>query len=412
MAAYSRLRKRMVSSKRLATALLLLLLVATATTAQDQPLTHDLLRKGLAAKPKGNDATQLADRIRAWFGKDNLTRGATVKVEGLNAAWAVELPGVTGTIQVTSDDPQFRLPMIRVGSTDVYAATTTLSDGAAYEMDLRCRGEAHRWGNVEAYKIHPDGVEKPGLPKGTLTQQPRWKSRIFGETERDWWVYIPAQYKAENPACVMVFQDGGGMKNYVPVVLDNLIAAGDMPVTVGVFINPGTFSDGRSNRSFEYDTLSDQYARFLLEEILPEVEKGVKLRHDAASRAIAGISSGGICAWTVAWERPGEFSKVLSWVGSFTNIASGKSLREGGHNYAALIRKTDKKPIRVFLQDGENDLDNPHGSWWLANQQMARSLAFKGYDYKVAWGRGFHSPAHGRAILPDSLRWLWRDHRP
>jgi enterochelin esterase family protein len=267
-------------------------------------------------------------------------------------------------------------------------------------------------GNLEVYAIHPDSVEKPGVPKGTLTQQPKWKSKVFANTERDWWVYVPAQYKPESPACVMVFQDGAGMKNYVPVVLDNLIAAGQIPVIIGVFINPGTLADGRSNRSFEYDTLSPQYASFLLEEILPEVEKSVRLRHDAGSRAIAGISSGGICAFTVAWERPSEFSKVLSWVGSFTNIASGKSLREGGHNYAAIIRKTDKKPIRVFLQDGENDLDNPHGSWWLANLQMARSLAFKNYDYKAVWGKGFHSPAHGRAILPDSLRWLWRDYKP
>ena len=156
-----------------------------------------------------------------------------------------------------------------------------------------------------------------------------------------------------------------------------------MPVTVGIFIDPGVLADGRTNRSFEYDTLSDQYARFLLEEILPEVEKTVTLRRDAASRAIAGTSSGGICAFTVAWERPNEFSKVLSWVGSFTNIASGKTLREGGHNYPAMIRKTPKKPIRVFLQDGANDLDNIHGNWPLANQQMAKSLAFAALRLQV-----------------------------
>jgi enterochelin esterase family protein len=155
--------------------------------------------------------------------------------------------------------------------------------------------------------------------------------------------------------------------------------------------------------------LSDQYARFLLEEILPEAGKHVKLRKDAAGRAIAGISSGGICAFTAAWERPDQFSKVLSWVGSFTNIASGKSGRDGGHNYPAIIRKSPKKPIRVFLQDGSNDLDNAHGNWPLANQQMAKALRFKGYDYQFVMGEGFHSNLHGRAILPDSLRWLWRD---
>ena len=136
----------------------------------------------------------------------------------------------------------------------------------------------------------------------------------------------------------------------------------------------------------------------------------MKLRHDAASRAIAGQSSGGICAFTVAWERPNEFSKVISWTGSFTNIAAGDNLRSGGHNYEALVRRVPKKPIRVILQDGSNDLDGAVGSWWLANQTLARSLEYAGYDYRYDWGSGFHNYLHGRAIFPDSLRWLWRDY--
>jgi enterochelin esterase family protein len=267
-------------------------------------------------------------------------------------------------------------------------------------------------GQLEAYEAHPDSRERAGVPKGAVKQMPPWQSRIFEGTTRDWWVYVPAQYKPETPAAVMVFQDGSGYKDFVPTVFDNLIAEGDMPVTVGIFIQPGLLKDGRPNRSFEYDTLSDQYARFLLEEILPEVEQTVKLRHDAASRAIAGASSGGICAFTVAWERPDEFSKVLSWIGSFTNIASGKTVREGGHNYEALVRKTPKKPIRVFLQDGENDLDNANGNWPLANQTLARSLSYAKYDYRFELGHGFHSNRHGRAILPETLRWLWRDVQP
>jgi len=239
---------------------------------------------------------------------------------------------------------------------------------------------------------------------------PPWESRIFGGTKRDWWIYVPAQYRAENPAAVMVFQDGNGPRTWAPTVFDNLIAKRDMPVTVGVFIEPGGTKAPRDNRSFEYDTLSDQYARFLLEEILPEVEKTAKLRHDAASRAIAGQSSGGICAFTVAWERPNAFSKVVSWTGSFTNIAAGDNLRSGGHNYEALVRRVPKKPIRVILQDGSNDLDNTAGSWWLANQTLARSLDYAGYDFRYDWGSGFHNYLHGRAIFPDSLRWLWRDY--
>jgi enterochelin esterase-like enzyme len=244
----------------------------------------------------------------------------------------------------------------------------------------------------------------------------RWKSQVFPGTERDYWVYVPAQYKADQPACVMVFQDGANYANEkgqfrVPVVFDNLIHKGEMPVTVGIFVNPGTFptadpkAKGRSNRSFEYDTLSNQYATFLEKEILPEVGKTVNLRSDAAGRAIGGISSGGICAFTAAWERPDLFSKVLSHVGSFTNI-------RGGDVYPGLIRKTERKPIRVFLQDGSGDLDNLHGSWPLANQQMAAALRFMGYDYRFVYGDGGHNGKHGGAILPDSLRWLWRDTPP
>jgi enterochelin esterase family protein len=304
------------------------------------------------------------------------------------------------------------VPLARVGSTPVYAAVVTLPDGTGDQWQYQVGERTLGGGPLEVYRTPEDLKEHPGVPKGKLTQMPPFESKVFEGTRRDWWVYVPAQYKPENPACVMIFQDGGGAKNYVPTAFDNLIQKGDMPVTVGVFINPGQFAGGRSNRSFEYDRLSDQYVRFLLEEILPEVEKTVKLRHDAASRAIAGASSGGICAFTAAWERPNEFSKVLSWVGSFTNIQAGPTFKEGGHNYEAMIRKAPKRDIRVFLQDGENDLDNANGNWPLANQQMARSLAFAGYDYKFVYGQGFHSGKHGTAILPDSLRWLWRDYKP
>jgi enterochelin esterase family protein len=302
---------------------------------------------------------------------------------------------------------------VKVGAGGIYTGVVRLAHGAALTWHYEAGDRRFGGGQLEVYETHPDSRERPGVPKGTVKQMPSWESKIFSGTKRDWWVYVPAQYKPEAPAAVMVFQDGSGPKDYVPTVFDNLIAKGDIPITVGIFINPGILSDGRANRSFEYDTLSDQYARFLLEEILPEVEKTVKLRHDAASRAISGASSGGICAFTVAWERPNEFSKVLSWIGSFTNIANGKTMREGGHNYEALVRKTiPRKPIRVFLQDGENDLDNANGNWPLANQTLAKSLSFAGYDYKFDFGHGFHSNRHGRAILPDSLRWLWREYNP
>ena len=190
----------------------------------------------------------------------------------------------------------------------------------------------------------------------------------------------------------MVFQDGVHFyQDFVPTVFDNLIAEGAMPPTVGIFLDPGVFADTTvSNRSFEYDTLSDQYVRFLLEEILPEVARERPLREDAAGRAICGISSGGICAFTAAWQRPDQFHKVLSHVGSFTNIASGPTQRDGGHNYPALIRRLPPKPIRVALQDGENDLNVAAGNWWLANLQMDRRAAL----------RGLRLHLHRRAGLP------------
>jgi enterochelin esterase family protein len=265
---------------------------------------------------------------------------------------------------------------------------------------------------IDDYQLGPDSMEQPGVPKGTLTKH-QWKdSKIFEGTERDWWVYVPAQYNPKEPACLMVFQDGWSYANpqgsyRAPIVLDNLIHKKELPVIIGVFVNPGNIpatqqgGKARSNRSFEYDTLSDQYVRFLEKEILPQVAKDYNLRQDAAGRAICGASSGGICAFTAAWERPDLFSKVLSHIGSFTNI-------RGGDVYPGLIRKTEKKPIRVFLQDGENDLDNQFGNWPLANRQMDAALKFAGYDHKLVMGDGRHSGKHGGSILPESLKWLWR----
>ena len=263
------------------------------------------------------------------------------------------------------------------------------------------------------YKLGPDSERHEGVPKGEVTKHEWTESKVFPGTTRDYWVYVPKQYDEKTPACVMVFQDGGGYMNEkgqfrVPVVFDNLIHKKEMPVTIGVFVTPGRVHSAdtngldRFNRSFEYDDLSDAYAKFLETEILPEVSKKYKLRTDAEGRAIGGISSGGICAWTVAWERPDLFSKVLSHVGSFTNI-------RGGDVYPGKIRKTPKKPIRIFLQDGSHDLDNANGNWPLANQQMALALKFKGYDYQFVFGDGAHNGKHGGSLLPESLRWLWRE---
>lgn len=267
---------------------------------------------------------------------------------------------------------------------------------------------------AEEYVLTGDSLVQAGVPQGTVTQHVWDTSVVYPGTTRDYWVYVPAQYDGSEPACVMVFQDGQWYvdreKDFrVPTVFDNLIHKGAMPVTIGIFIKPGVFpaeQEGekpKSNRSVEYDTMSDDYARFLVNEILPEVGKTYKLTDKAEGRAICGISSGGICAFTVAWERPDAFHKVLSHVGSFTNI-------RGGHEYPTFIRKQENRPIRVFLQAGENDLNNVHGSWPLGNLQMESALGFKDYDYKFVMGTEGHNGKHGGAIMPESLRWLWRDY--
>jgi enterochelin esterase family protein len=268
---------------------------------------------------------------------------------------------------------------------------------------------------ADDYVLGPDS-QVQDMPHGEVKKGTFAESRIFPGTTREYSVYVPKQYDAAKPACLMVFFDGGGYAkpdgaSRVPVVFDNLIAKKQMPVTVGVFVNPGAIkattpgAKDRSNRSFEYDSLGDANARFLLEELLPVATKGLNITKNPDGWAIAGASSGGIAAFTVAWEKPDAFRKVVSWIGSFTNI-------RGGYVYPALIRQTkDKpKPLRVFFQDGSADLDNLHGNWPLSNQEMAAALKFAGYDYKFEFGTGGHSPKHGGAILPDTLRWLWRDY--
>ncbi|HEV2417745.1 MAG TPA: SMP-30/gluconolactonase/LRE family protein, partial [Terriglobia bacterium] len=259
--------------------------------------------------------------------------------------------------------------------------------------------------------LGPDSQRQPGVPVGTVTQY-TWTSKIFPGTVRDYWVYVPTEYNAQKPACVMVVQDGAGFirdtgASRMPIVFDNLIYKHEMPVTIGIFINPGVLpapqssQRARYDRSFEYDALGGRYARFLLDEILPEVGKHYNLSTNPNDRAIAGISSGGIAAFTVAWTHPEAFRRVLSFVGSFTDL-------RGGDIYPALIRKTEPKPLRVFLQDGTRDLNIYAGNWYINAQSMASALEFSGYDVKFVAGTEDHNMKQGGAILPDALRWLWR----
>jgi gluconolactonase len=267
---------------------------------------------------------------------------------------------------------------------------------------------------AEKYPVDSASVERPGVPKGEVLKFTFENSRIFPGTTREYWLYIPAQYNSETPACLYVNQDGIQFK--APTVFDNLIYRKEMPVTIGVFVMPGRVvaakaagGPPRDNRSFEYDGLGDSYVRFILDEIIPEVEKQktsdgrpVRLSKKANDRAIGGSSSGAICAFTAAWERPASFSRVFSAVGTYTGF-------RGGDRYPILIRKYEPKPIRVFLQDGSNDLNIFAGDWWMANQTMERALSFAGYEHQHVWGEGGHNFAQSSSIFPDAMRWLWKD---
>ena len=257
-------------------------------------------------------------------------------------------------------------------------------------------------------------VLHPGVPRGELLRFTFNRSKVFPGTSRECWVYVPAQYSPDSPACVYVNQDGIQWK--APTVFDNLIDQKKMPVTIGVFVTPGKIAADsgasavdRFNRSFEYDGLGDAYCRFLVEELLPEVEKQstadgrpIRLSKNPADRAIGGSSSGAVCAFTVAWEHPEQFSRVFSAIGTYVGL-------RGADRYPTLIRKYEPKPIRVFLQDGSHDLNIYAGDWWKANETMERALAFAGYEVNHVWGDGAHDGAQGNSIFPDAMRWLWKD---
>jgi sugar lactone lactonase YvrE/enterochelin esterase-like enzyme len=266
---------------------------------------------------------------------------------------------------------------------------------------------------VLPFFLLPGALSQPEVPKGEVLRFTFDRSKIFPGTVRDYWVYVPAQYTPDKPACLYVNQDG--VQWQAPAVFDTLIAQKEMPVTIGLFVMHGRVkaqSDSaldRFNRSYEYDGLGDSYARFLLEELLPEVEmkktadgRPIRISRDGNDHAIGGASSGAICALTVAWERPDQFPRVFSAIGTYVGL-------RGGDRYPTLIRKYEPKPIRVFLQDGSNDLNIYGGDWWMANQMMERALTFAGYEVQHVWGDGGHNGQQGTAIFPDAMRWLWKD---
>ncbi|MBB5033654.1 alpha/beta hydrolase [Prosthecobacter vanneervenii] len=397
----------------------LLLLSITSASAQNKsgaqpPITPRQIASALklTATPEGQQ--KLHDQIMRLFGRQNLTQGkAGAKIEATTVAWAVIDPKPSRVVQ---QDGTLIGDMLPLGDDGLQVLVTEMPNFTETGYRVESEGMPHMAGtvHVEHYEYTADSLPHADVPKGRLEKFEWSTSKVFPETVRDVTVYLPSGFQPQEETCLMVWQDGtrhadplGSMR--VPVVFDNLIHKKQMPRTVGIFIDPGRKpkqkpGDKAANRGFEYDSLGDAYSRMLIDEILPEVQSRyqTKFRPQPESWAIGGGSSGGICSFNVAWERPDKFRKVLSWVGSFVDL-------KGGHAYPSMIRLAERKPLRIYLLDGENDLDNKFGNWPIANKQMAAALKYKDYDFRIDWTQCFHGSKGMAPMLPEALRWLWRD---
>src|ERR1022692_2376212 len=383
--------------------LVLFLLASSAALAQTSPLEE------LVALARQGPATPGL--------KDRITR--TLSARGGATVWGQDYLFVAeGSAPVTiSLDSQPAIPMVQIEGSTMWMLLTKMRTGVTHSYQYYSAGKP-LGARGDAIGYNPDSYAKPGVPHGKVSEKQTIVSKIYDGMKSDYWVYASPGVDPAVPAPLMVWQDGQGLigdysRSRLFTVTENLIAQKLLPPIVHVMISPGQSTDGRAMRSIEYDTVSDRYARFLMEEVLPEVEKTYKLRPDGYSRAIGGESSGGICAFNVAWLMPDKFSRVHSAVGSFTSIQWRPEEKvEGGNVYPFKVRKEPKRNIRVWMSDGSDDLENDHGSWPMQNIQMANSLKLKEYDFHFRFGAAAHGGAQAGLDLPESLAWLWRDYDP
>jgi enterochelin esterase-like enzyme len=410
--------------------LLAMCLVASAFAAEKSSAPQ------LIELAKSNNAG-LREAITATFDAKSLAEGT---------AWAGHGPDFFFAIQSESQpslliDGVSAPAMQRLTDSDIWFSTAHIEPvSRLHSFHYLINGQKFG-GRLDLPALGPLSYLQPGVPSGTLSAKIIHSSKIYDGMKSEYWIYVPAQYDPRVPAALMVFQDGSGYtdrdgNNPALNVIDNLIAQKKIPVTICVFINPGDISGSPgthtynfvkaysdkwsrtlkdSMRSTLYDTVSDRYARFLRDELLAEVAAKYNIRKDAYSRAITGLSSGGICSFNAAWQIPDQFSRVISWIGSFASIQwkEDPNLPDGGQDYPEKILREPKHNLRVWLQDGAEDVENErYGSWPLANLRMANALKIKGYDFHFSFGKGTHNPGHGAAEFPEEMVWLWRDYDP
>jgi enterochelin esterase-like enzyme len=383
-----------------------------------------------------SNSPQLQNAIVATFDAKDLKDGKAFISQGPDFFFATESASKPALFIDDAAGPDMRQI---AGSNLWYAPARIERLGSAHTFRYLVAHEKFG-GSYDVPVYTPDSYQQPGVPTGKLSEKLTHTSKIYDGMKSDYWIYVPAQYDPKTPAALLVVQDGEWYMDRndrikALNVVDNLIAQKKIPVMIVVFINPGDISGSPgtptynfveaygkkwnrtlkdSMRSTLYDTVSDRYPRFLRDEVLAEVSAKYNIRKDAYSRSITGLSSGGICSFNAAWQQPDQFGRVISWIGSFSSIQwkEDPSNPDGGQDYPDKILREPKRNIRVWLQDGSQDLDLRYGNWPFANLRMANALKGAGYDFHFSFGRGSHNPAHGASEFPAEMTWLWRDYDP
>ena len=406
----------------------IIILCASSLFAADKLNCEQMIALAASGKP------ELKDALLASFPEIELKRGTAFLFHGGDFFFAVE-SNAQPALMIDDDAPRAmqELPGIAIW----YAAVTGLR--VSYDHHFHYVVDGKNFGGaLDLPAFGPLSYQQPGAPSGTVSNRITFVSKVYPGMVSSYQVYVPAEYDPKVPAALMVFQDGDGYLDREGMrpaltVIDNLIAMKKIPVMIGVFVNPGDISAAPQSpdyafvqryikenggnlagalRSEEYDTVTDRYNRYMYDEVLTQVEKKYNIRKDAYSRATTGISSGGICAFNMAWFRPNEFSRVISWVGSFGahQWKEVPGVLDGGQDYPEKILREPHRNIRVWLADGSNDLEQRDGSWPLDNIRMANALKMAGYDFHFSFGIGAHSPAYGSTQFPEEMIWLWRDY--